>query len=110
MIAAFLASIIAGRGGSRGLGIRSSQTLLPSRLSAFSSINTASISPASFRERSSVPLLHAQDDDRADEAPGRRPTKNDNDDVGVDFSWDGGTIAVVLGALIAMQFFVLANI
>lgn len=93
------------------LGVRSSPTLLPRRLSAFSPAVARStcISPTSFRERSSVPLLHAQDDDREDDA-GRRPTKNDNDEVGVDFSWDGGTIAIVLGALIAMQFFVLANI
>lgn len=36
--------------------------------------------------------------------------RNENDDMGVDFSWDGGTIAIALGALIALQFFVLANL
>jgi len=73
----------------------------------------APVFPDSFRGRSSVPLLHAQEGDGQSDVSGERQngqTRNENDEMGVDFSWDGGTIALVLGALLAIQFFVLANI
>jgi hypothetical protein len=96
--------------------------MLPLGPNALFSVGTSISSQSGFQSRWSVPLLHAQQDDaeaegadtESDMEPQARspmtPTKNENDEMGVDFSWDGGTIALVLGALIAVQFFVLANI
>lgn len=76
--------------------------------SAFHASPRLVVAASPLRLRSVVPPSAAATmSEEEEEQPG---SANPNDDIGVDFSWDGGTIGIVLGALIALQFFVLANL
>ena len=72
-----------------------------------------------LRSLSTTPRMMADDEKRPrvnapnpNQAPGSRrpgPTPNPNED-GIDFEFDATTVTALLGAAIAFQFFVLANL
>ncbi|KAJ1626452.1 hypothetical protein T492DRAFT_1032630 [Pavlovales sp. CCMP2436] len=110
MASFFVVFLFAGVGPLLAHGIRPAQPLLAQGLPGCRGWAHASDPRGAHpRARLSVPRLHVGGDD-GDLDEDRTPTRNEMDDMGVDFSWDGGTIALVLGIAIAFNFFVLANL